>query len=231
MAFHFDPRTILYLLLISQIILFLDISIFIEVITVIILVVPFFISKQFKWGLRIGIVYSLQLFIAFIILPNINNAVLLYPLSMVANGFRELIPGMIVGIYAIKLTHSGEWISLFKKWHFPKFFIVPFSVIFRFFPTAREDYRQIRNAMAFRGIERGPVAFVKQPIQTFEFILIPLLMNASQVAQDLTISALTKGLSIPEKQTSIINLRMTKIDFIYMVIALVPIIICLGGLF
>ncbi|MDN6268587.1 MAG: energy-coupling factor transporter transmembrane protein EcfT, partial [Tetragenococcus koreensis] len=202
-----------------------------EVITVIILVVPFFISKQFKWGLRIGIVYSLQLFIAFIILPNINNAVLLYPLSMVANGFRELIPGMIVGIYAIKLTHSGEWISLFKKWHFPKFFIVPFSVIFRFFPTAREDYRQIRNAMAFRGIERGPVAFVKQPIQTFEFILIPLLMNASQVAQDLTISALTKGLSIPGKQTSIINLRMTKVDFIYMVIALVPIIIYLGGLF
>ncbi|AYW44799.1 energy-coupling factor transporter transmembrane component T family protein [Tetragenococcus koreensis] len=231
MAFHFDPRTILYLLLISQIILFLDISIFIEVITVIILVVPFFISKQFKWGLRIGIVYSLQLFIAFIILPNINNAVLLYPLSMVANGFRELIPGMIVGIYAIKLTHSGEWISLFKKWHFPKFFIVPFSVIFRFFPTAREDYRQIRNAMAFRGIERGPVAFVKQPIQTFEFILIPLLMNASQVAQDLTISALTKGLSIPGKQTSIINLRMTKVDFIYMVIALVPIIIYLGGIF
>ncbi|GEQ48996.1 energy-coupling factor transporter transmembrane component T family protein [Tetragenococcus koreensis] len=231
MAFHFDPRTVLFLLLISQIILFLDISIFIEVITVIILVVPFFISKQFKWGLRIGIVYSLQLFIAFIILPNINNAVLLYPLSMVANGFRELIPGMIVGIYAIKLTHSGEWISLFKKWHFPKFFIVPFSVIFRFFPTAREDYRQIRNAMAFRGIERGPVAFVKQPIQTFEFILIPLLMNASQVAQDLTISALTKGLSIPGKQTSIINLRMTKVDFIYMVIALVPIIIYLGGLF
>ncbi|MDN6664194.1 MAG: energy-coupling factor transporter transmembrane protein EcfT [Tetragenococcus koreensis] len=231
MAFHFDPRTILYLLLISQIILFLDISIFIEVITVIILVVPFFISKQFKWGLRIGIVYSLQLFIAFIILPNINNAVLLYPLSMVANGFRELIPGMIVGIYAIKLTHSGEWISLFKKWHFPKFFIVPFSVIFRFFPTAREDYRQIRNAMAFRGIERGPVAFVKQPIQTFEFILIPLLMNASQVAQDLTISALTKGLSIPGKQTSIIKLRMTKVDFIYMVIALVPIIIYLGGIF
>lgn len=230
MAFHFDPRTILYLLLISQIILILDISIFIEIITVVILILPFFISKQFKWGLSIIIVYSLQLFIAFVILPNVNHAVLLYPLSMVANGFRELIPGMIVGIYAIKLTHSGEWISLFKKWHFPKFFIVPFSVIFRFFPTAREDYRQIRNAMAFRGIERGPVAFVKQPIQTFEFILIPLLMNASQVAQDLTISALTKGLSIPGKQTSIINLRMTKIDFIYMVIALVPIIIYVGEL-
>ncbi|MDN6640307.1 MAG: energy-coupling factor transporter transmembrane protein EcfT [Tetragenococcus sp.] len=231
MAFHFDPRTILYLLLISQIILILDISIFIEVITVVILIFPFFISKQSKWGLGIGIVYSLQLFIAFVILPNVNSTVLLYPLSMVANGFRELIPGMIVGIYAIKLTHSGEWISLFKKWHFPKFFIVPFSVIFRFFPTAREDYRQIRNAMAFRGIERGPVAFIKQPIQTFEFILIPLLMNASQVAQDLTISALTKGLSIPGKQTSIIKLRMTKVDFIYMVIALVPIIIYLGGIF
>ncbi|AYW48428.1 energy-coupling factor transporter transmembrane protein EcfT [Tetragenococcus osmophilus] len=228
MAFHFDPRTILYLLVVSQLILFLDNSIFIEMLTVIIFIVPFFISKQMKWGLSIVLVYSLQLFVAFFILPVINNAILLYPLSMIANGFRELISGIIVGIYALKLTHSGEWISLFKKWHFPKFFIVPFSVIFRFFPTMRQDYRQIRNAMAFRGIERGPIAFIKQPVQTFEFILIPLLMNASQVAQDLTISALTKGLSISGKQTSIITLHMTKVDFIYMIIALVPIIICIG---
>lgn len=230
MVFHFDPRTILYFLLISQIVLLLDSSIFIEIITVIIFIMPFFISKQLKWGFIIVIVYSLQLFTAFTILPNIDNTMLLYPLSMVANGFRELIPGIIIGIYALRLTHSAEWISLFKKWRFPKFFIIPFSVIFRFFPTIREDYHQIRKAMAFRGIERGPIAFIKHPLQTFEFILIPLLMNASQVAQDLTLSALTKGLSIPKKQTSIINLRMTKVDLIYMVIAFIPIIIDIGGL-
>ncbi|GAA3013655.1 MULTISPECIES: energy-coupling factor transporter transmembrane component T [Tetragenococcus] len=228
MAFHFDPRTILYLLLISQIILLLDVNVFIEIVTVMILIIPFFISKQFKWGLIIAVIYSLQLCMAFIFLPNIHNAVLLYPLSMIANGFRELIPGIIVGIYALKLTHSEEWISLFKKWHFPKYFIVPFSVIFRFFPTLREDYHQIRNAMAFRGIERGPIAFIKHPIQTFEFILIPLLIKASQVAQDLTISALTKGLSMPVRQTSIIQLQLTKTDFVYMLIAFLPIIIYLG---
>lgn len=228
MTFHFDPRTILYLLLISQIILLLDVNVFIEIVTVMILIIPFFISKQFKWGLVIALIYSLQLCMAFIFLPNIHNAVLLYPLSMIANGFRELIPGIIVGIYALKLTHSEEWISLFKKWHFPKYFIVPFSVIFRFFPTLREDYHQIRNAMAFRGIERGPIAFIKHPIQTFEFILIPLLIKASQVAQDLTISALTKGLSMPVRQTSIIQLQLTKTDFVYMLIAFLPIIIYLG---
>lgn len=228
MAFHFDPRTILYLLLISQIILLLDVNVFIEIVTVMILIIPFFISKQFKWGLIIAVIYSLQLCMAFIFLPNIHNAVLLYPLSMIANGFRELIPGIIVGIYALKLTHSEEWISLFKKWHFPKYFIVPFSVIFRFFPTLREDYHQIRNAMAFRGIERGPIAFIKHPIQTFEFILIPLLIKASQVAQDLTISALTKGLSMPVRQTSIIQLQLTKTDFVYMLIAFLPIITYLG---
>ncbi|MDN6385619.1 MAG: energy-coupling factor transporter transmembrane protein EcfT [Alkalibacterium sp.] len=228
MAFHFDPRTILYLLLISQIILLLDVNVFIEIVTVMILIIPFFISKQFKWCLIIAVIYSLQLCMAFIFLPNIHNAVLLYPLSMIANGFRELIPGIIVGIYALKLTHSEEWISLFKKWHFPKYFIVPFSVIFRFFPTLREDYHQIRNAMAFRGIERGPIAFIKHPIQTFEFILIPLLIKASQVAQDLTISALTKGLSMPVRQTSIIQLQLTKTDFVYMLIAFLPIIIYLG---
>lgn len=230
MNVRFDPRTILYLLLISQIILLLNVSVAIEAVAIIILISAFFLGQQYKLGLGILVVYILQLFVAIFILPYVTSLVLLYPLSMLANGFRHLLPGVIIGLYALKLTDSGEWISLFKKWHFPKFVIVPFSVIIRFFPTVREDYKQIRNAMAFRGIERGPVAFLKQPLQTFEFILIPLLMNASQVAQDLTVSALTKGLSVSGRKTSIVQIRMAAIDWIYMIIALVPIALHLGGI-
>jgi len=230
MSIRFDPRTILYLLLTSQIILLLNVSVGAEIITVLILISAFFLGKQYKWGLSILLVYTLQLLTAFFILPYVTNLILLYPLSMLANGFRHLLPGVIIGFYALKLTDSGEWISLFKKWHFPKFIIVPFSVFIRFFPTVREDYRQIRNAMAFRGIERGPIAFLKQPMKTFEFILIPLLMNASQVAQELTVSALTKGLSVSGKKTSIVQIQMTTIDWTYMIIALIPIGLYLGGI-
>jgi len=230
MRIRFDPRTILYLLLITQIILLLGVSVTVEIITVFILISAFFLGKQYKWGINILLVYTLQLLTAFFILPYVTNLVFLYPLSMLANGFRHLLPGVIIGFYALKLTDSGEWISLFKKWRFPKFIIVPFSVIIRFYPTVLEDYRQIRNAMAFRGIERGPIAFLKQPMQTFEFILIPLLMNASQVAQDLTISALTKGLSVSGRKTSIVHIQMTPADWIYMTVALIPIGLHLGGL-
>ena len=229
MKWRFDPRTILYLLIISQFVLFLDGSIVIEIITVIILIIPFFLTRQFYWGIGISVVYILQLLATFFLLPKITSPILLYPLSMVSNGFRELIPGMMIGIYAIKFTSLGEWISLFKKWHFPKFFTVTFAVFFRFFPTIQQDYQQIRNAMAFRGIERGVFSFIKQPRQTFEFILIPLLMNASQVAQDLTIAALTKGLSMPGKQTSLIQLQMTKFDYIYLTASTLPLIFTLGG--
>src|SRR5690625_7149235 len=84
----------------------------------------------------------------------------------------------------------------------------------RFFPTIREDYHRIRQAMVFRGIGTGFWDLVKHPIQTLEFILIPLLMNATQVSEDLTISSLTKGLSLPGKHTSIVQLKMTAYDWI-----------------
>lgn len=70
----------------------------------------------------------------------------------------------------------------------------------------------------------------EHPIQTLEFILIPLLMNATQVSEDLTISSLTKGLSLAGKHTSIVKLKMTAYDWIYAVLAFVPIILHLGGI-
>ena len=39
--------------------------------------------------------------------------------------------------------------------HVPEAVVIPCVVVIRFFPTIAEDYRQIRNAMALRGISSG----------------------------------------------------------------------------
>ena len=226
---HLDPRTILYYIVVSQIILLLDASVLLEASTVLLFTLPFWFNHQWRLAGGIVVLYFLQLTASLFWLPHVNNAVLLYPLSMLTTGFRELVPGILVGLIAFKFTTLAAWISLFKKWHLPKFFTVSFAVFFRFFPTIRADYRQIRDALAFRGIERGFLGFVKHPGQTFELILIPLLMNASQVASDLTISVLTKGLGLTGRQTSMVVLRLTKADAFYLAVGSVPILLALGG--
>ena len=67
------------------------------------------------------------------------------------------------------------------------------------------------------------------PVKSLEYILIPLLMNSNNVAQDLSIAAMTKGISLPGKHTSMIELKMTAKDWFYMVLCTVPFILYFGG--
>lgn len=225
----FDPRTKVILLLLSPILMGLAISLGIEILVIIVYVTPFFLSNQFKWGTGFLVLFFLQLLTAYYILPHLTSPFLLYTVSLLVSGFRRMMPSIIAGAFAIKTTHISEWISMLKKWNMPNVIIVPFAVMARFFPTVKEDYRQIRRAMAFRGIGVGSMGMLKQPIQSFEYILIPLLMNASQVAQDLTISALTKGLGMAGKHTSLVELKMRTLDYAYIIIALIPITLHFGG--
>lgn len=229
MSITFDPRTKLFMLVLSPIVMASHINIGLEIIFVLIYLLPFFLTDEKKLGAGLGIAYALQLLGYYFVLPEINQFFLLYIFSFITYGLRRLMLSIIAGAYAIKTTRVSEWISLLKKWKAPSFLLIPLSVMLRFFPTIYEDYRHIRQAMAFRGIGNGFLDLLKHPIQSFEYIIIPLLINASQVAEDLTISALTKGLSSSDEHTSIVTLSMTKEDWLYIGLLILPVIWYIGS--
>ena len=92
-----------------------------------------------------------------------------------------------------------------------------------------EVYRQIRNAMALRGIASGGWGLVRHPAQSLEYILIPLLMNATNVAQDLSVAALTKGLGREGEHTSRTLIRMTVVDWLVMIVVTLPLALDIAG--
>lgn len=226
-----DPRMKLLLLIIAALYIGLNLSFTIELILIFIYLVPLFLAGLYKMGIIFLIIYTIQILISIYLLPQIDFAFLIFVLSFLTHGLRMLLPSMIAGAYSMKTTAVNEWIAAFKKIHMPTWLLIPLAVMARFFPTIREDYRHIRKAMAFRGIGTNFWELVKHPIQTLEFILIPLLMNATQVAEDLTVSSLTKGLSLPGKHTTIVQLKMKTYDWIYLVLVFLPLGLYLGGVF
>lgn len=226
---EFDPRAKLFLIILAAVYVTLNLTILQEVLLILIFILPFFLSKLPLMGFGFLMVYLLQLIGSISLLPIIESPFFIYIVSFIFNGFRLLLPGIIAGTYAIKTTTVSEWIATFKKLHFPNWLLIPIAVMLRFFPAVREDYHHIRKAMAFRGIGTNPVDLMKQPIKTFEYILIPLLMNATQVAEDLTISALTKGLSLPGRHTSIVELKWTSMDWLLVGLVFLPFILFIGG--
>lgn len=225
----FDPRVKLLLIILAAVYVTIDLTIFQEVLLILIFVSPFFLSKLLTMGLVFIGVFLIQLMGSLYLLPRIDHPFFIYIVSFIFNGFRLLLPGIIAGTYAIKTTTVSEWIATFKKLHFPNWLLIPIAVMLRFFPAVKEDYHHIRKAMAFRGIGISPIDLLKQPGKTFEYILIPLLMNATQVAEDLTVSALTKGLSLPGEHTSIVKLQWTSVDWFLLFASFLPLILFVGG--
>lgn len=224
-----DPRIKLLLLALGAVYISLQLSFPLELLMIFIYISPLFIAGLYSWGFIFLLIYALQIFISLYVVPKINTAFIIFVFSFLVYGLRFLLPSIIAGAYSMKTTKVSEWIAAFKKLHLPNWLLIPLAVMARFFPTVREDYQHIRQAMAFRGIGTGFWDLIKHPIKTLEFILIPLLMNATQVSEDLTISSLTKGLSLPGRHTSIVKLKMTIYDWIYAILAFVPIILHLGG--
>ena len=132
--------------------------------------------------------------------------------------------GSSVYQYLTLCCEVDELTAALRRMHVPESVIIPCAVVVRFFPTVGEDYRQIRAAMALRGIAEGRGALLLHPMQSLEYVLMPLLMNSNNVAQDLSAAALTKGIGLPGRHTCMTELRLTVWDFLYPALCTLPLV-------
>ena len=239
---HLDPRAKLYVLLLANLMLFFHARLHVEVVMVTLFLAPFFVSGRVRAGLRLAIIYLVLLGIDAAVLPAADAfaetggtggaaaGFVASFLSMLSVGIRMLLPCIITGAYAFTTTTVGEFVCALRRMRVPETVIIPCMVVIRFFPTIREDYRQIRNAMALRGIAAGSAGLLRNPAQSLEYILMPLLMNSNNVVQDLSVAALTKGIGLPGAHTCMTEIRMTALDWAYMAVCTVPLAAFIGGL-
>ena len=89
----------------------------------------------------------------------------------------------------------------------PRPFIISFSVAMRFFPTAKEEIRNVRDAMTLRGTNFSLYNLRKRPGIIFEGFIVPLLVRSSTVADELSAASITRGLDNPMLRTAFIKRR------------------------
>ena len=222
MTIRLDPRAKLYLLVLANLTLFLHVNLTTEVILVTLYLSLYFLAGKIKSGVRMTAVYAALVSIDLFVIP-LAEGIVLNVLSLLSVGIRMMLPCVISGGYAFSTTTVGEMVCGLRKLRVPETIIIPSVTVIRFFPTIAEDYRQIRNAMALRGIS------FRNPMEALEYILIPLLMNSNNVAQDLSIAAMTKGISLPGRHTSMIELKMVWLDWFFMFACTMPFVLFLGG--
>lgn len=213
-----DPRTKLLLMLVTSIVAMTGYRGLILEIKPYFFCLPFLLlllgAKPLR-ALRLAAVYAVLL----------HWETLLFFLPAAEGGWREVIrlltavvasmmPCFVMGYYMIATTKISEFIAAMQRMHISPKIIIPFVVLFRFFPTITEEYRYIQDAMRIRGI-----GFRNGPVAMMEYRLVPLMISLVKTGDDLSAAAATRGLSAEEKRTNLCRLRFGVPDGVLCLIA------------
>jgi energy-coupling factor transporter transmembrane protein EcfT len=134
--------------------------------------------------------------------------------AMVAYTINRMLPCLAMGYYLISSTSISEFIASMERLRIPRSIIIPFSVMFRFFPTIAEEARSISDAMRMRGVSFGTSTFLRDPFSMIEYRLIPLLISTVKIGEELAAASLTRGLGNPQKRTNICRIGFGPVDYI-----------------
>ena len=161
----------------------------------------------FKWIILCGILYSLP---NFMVLSKLNPIVKMFLSIPIV--IRMFILPFMAASFMIKTSDVGTIISSMDKLKISKNVSIPIAVMFRFFPSFKEEKKNIKMAMRVRGVN------FKNPIEYLEYVSVPLLIISSNIADDIAKAAETKAIENPIAKTRYIPVKVQPIDFVYVLI-------------
>ena len=134
-------------------------------------------------------------------------------------------PGIMMGAFLIASTSVSDFIAAMKRMHLSEKIIIPLSVVFRFFPTIREENASIADAMRMRGIRFGG----RHPGKMLEYRLVPLMISVVKIGDELSAAALSRGLGAPVHRTDICKIGFHVQDIGMILICIAGFLLTLGG--
>ena len=107
-----------------------------------------------------------------------------------------------------QLLHSLE-----SHW-MPKRLTLPLVVTLRFLPSVVEEFRLIRYGARIRGLGPNFGRMLRHPLRTLEYSLIPLVLRALTIGDDLARSAAARGINAPGPKSSYHRIRFGRLDLL-----------------
>lgn len=127
----------------------------------------------------------------------------------------KMLPSAMLGSILMLDIEASELISALGTLKIPKPLILSLTVAVKFFPTYRREFKYIKESMVSRGIKYK----VTQPLNYFEYFVVPMLFRSYHLAEEMSGAALTKGVEAKTARTCIYDVSIRKIDWLLIVIS------------
>lgn len=142
---------------------------------------------------------------------------------------RKLMSIIMFASFLIATTKVGEMIAALQKAKVSKTIVIPTVIMMRFFPTLSEEYHCILDAMKIRGIRFTFKNIICHPLKLSEYILVPMVIRLSTIADELSAAAVSRGIDAEIKRTSYYNVRLHFIDMIFTLLFAALMVFTLAG--
>lgn len=228
MKLKLDPRTKMLLLVIINVVMFTSPDLATEWVCMGAIALLLVCMGAYRQAARGVILYCgmMAALWASQFLPAMPAAVI----SMMVICFRKVVPALVFAAGLAATTKVGELISALQAMHVPKAVVVPFAVTLRFFPTVKEEYACIKDAMKLRGIGLSAKNLLTRPLTVAECVFVPMMMRCAGIAEELSAAAVTRGIDSEQPRTSMFTLSLRMGDAVGAMasVALIA-VIAMGG--
>ena len=219
-----NPLTLVILNILFPVVIFLGKGIIYETICLLIAIVVLSIYKRYLQILKFIIWYISFSILAYLI--SISNIIWIADLfGTLVYIILRMTPVMMIAYILVKDIKSNELLSAFEQINLPKKIMLSITVALRFFPTYKLEIRMIRESLKMRNINLK----ITEPLKFLEYWLVPVLMRMNLIAEEMTATAMTKGVESPMRRTSFYNVRMRIIDYIFLIIVFIIFVFLLMG--
>lgn len=191
----------------------------------IVIILLWLASREIRYAGKFAVIFTVVLVVEYVSLWIPNDTVKMmvsFLLFIVARSLSMV----IMCLWMSTGLCVDDLITSLQNMHIPKGFTITIAVVFRYIPTISGEFRNINNTMKMRGIAFNARNLLLHPGRTTEYALIPLIMRSIKVADDLSASAMTRGLDLQTRRTSYREVRLHLQDFL---IATFFIVLILAG--
>ncbi|MBE5916474.1 MAG: energy-coupling factor transporter transmembrane protein EcfT [Pseudobutyrivibrio ruminis] len=213
MEIKLDPRTKIYMIfVVSAIVMMSATTPLLWALRIIMTMVPIMllvVEKRYASALRFFALYIIAIILIFYFLSAESTGLIKALLTGYCGIVAQFSPAFITAWYVIHSTKIDEFMSAMQKMHVPDGVTISLAVVMRFFPTIKEEYGSIRDAMKMRGISFAGGNAVKM----VEYRLIPLLFSCVNIGDELSAAAITRGLGGKIKRSSVVELKLGVLDY------------------
>ena len=215
MIVNLDFRTLLFLDVLIMLFMLLSGKAEVTLIAFVIAGTALMVFGLYATVIRCTIVFAV-LFLYYFAITHSNGSIfqgsLLSVIGIIAFIIQRIIPFLMLAIAIKERKNISEITTALGRCRLPKGVIISMTVMLRYFPSMKNDFLTIIEAMKLKGIDTSWRGILFHPL---EYVIVPMLFRSLRTSEELSCAALVKGIENQGQRSSYFDVKVKGIDVIF----------------